>query len=95
MSNWINLVAVGKILLFGLAVGASVPTLFAIGVRLHIAGDVADDASDVGRRRLLTGLSWVMFALVLVVVVAGVLFIANNFIGHHTGVYLFGGNAHR
>lgn len=94
MNNWINLVAVGKILLFGLAVGASVPTLFAIGVRLHIAGDVADGPSHDGRRRLLVGLSWVMFALVLVVVVAGVLFIANNFIGHHTGVYLFGSNAH-
>ncbi|CDP85311.1 MULTISPECIES: hypothetical protein [Mycolicibacterium] len=94
MSNWINLVAVGKILLFGLAVGASVPTLFAIGVRLHIAGDVAAGASEPGRGRLLTGLSWVMFALVLVVVVTGVLFIANNFIGHHTGVYLFSNNAH-
>lgn len=98
MNDWINLVAVGKILLFGLAVGASVPTLFAIGVRLHIAGDIAGDTAEgssaVGRRRLLVGLSWVMFALVLVVVAAGVLYIANNFIGHHTGVYLFGNNAH-
>ncbi|MED5815233.1 hypothetical protein VST63_22975 [Mycolicibacterium sp. 050232] len=93
MSNWINLVAVGKILLFGLAVGASVPTLFAVGVRLHIAAAVPDGPSGTGRRRLLTGLSWVMFALVLVVVVTGVLFIANNFIGHHTGVYVFGNNA--
>ncbi|MFV8170950.1 hypothetical protein [Mycolicibacterium peregrinum] len=93
MNNWINLVAVSKILLFGLAVGASVPTLFAIGVRLHIAG-VAEEPVTTARRRLLVGLSWVMFALVLVVVVVGVLYIANNFIGHHTGVYLFGNNAH-
>ncbi|EJZ06828.1 hypothetical protein MFORT_27406, partial [Mycolicibacterium fortuitum subsp. fortuitum DSM 46621 = ATCC 6841 = JCM 6387] len=62
MTNWINLVAVAKILLFGLAVGASVPTLFAIGVRLHIAGDVADGPAAAGRRRLLLVLSWVMFA---------------------------------
>ncbi|BBX88453.1 hypothetical protein H5U98_25825 [Mycolicibacterium boenickei] len=94
MNEWINLAAVGKILLFGLAVGASVPTLFAIGVRLHIAAGVADGPSDGGRRRLLTGLSRLMFALVLIVVVTGVLFIANNFIGHHTGVYLFNSNAH-
>lgn len=94
MSNWINLAAVGKILAFGLLVGASVPTLFALGVRLHIAnaGAVADGRPD-ARRRLLVGLSWVIFALVLVVVVAGVLFIANDFIGHHTGVYLFGNKA--
>lgn len=94
MNDWINLAAVGKILLFGLAVGASVPTLFAISVRLHIAAGVTDGPSGAGRRRLLTGLSWVMFALVLVVVVTGVLFIANNFIGHHTGVYLFSSNGH-
>lgn len=93
MNTWINLAAVGKILLYGLAVGASVPTLFAIGVRLHIAG-VAESSATAGRRRLLVGLSWVMFALVLVVVVVGVLYIANNFIGHHSGVYLFGNNAH-
>lgn len=93
MTNWINLVAVAKILLFGLAVGASVPTLFAIGVRLHIAGDVAEGPAAAGRRRLLRVLSWVMFALVLVVVVVGVLYIANSFIGHHTGAYVFGNNA--
>ncbi|EJZ11252.1 hypothetical protein MFORT_19027, partial [Mycolicibacterium fortuitum subsp. fortuitum DSM 46621 = ATCC 6841 = JCM 6387] len=46
-----------------------------------------------GRRRLLLVLSWVMFALVLVVVVVGVLYIANSFIGHHTGAYVFGNNA--
>ena len=93
MNNWINLVAVSKILLFGLAVGASVPTLFAIGVRLHIAGTAVGTVTA-ARNRLLVGLSWMMFALVLVVVVVGVLYIANNFIGHHTGVYLFGNNAH-
>ena len=98
MTNWINLVAVGKILLFGLVVGASVPTLFALGVRLRMAGEMAGDIADgpaaAGRRRRLVGLSWAMFALVLLVVAFGVLFIANNFIGHHTGVYLFGANAH-
>ncbi|CRZ18000.1 hypothetical protein [Mycolicibacterium neworleansense] len=93
MNNWINLVAVGKILLFGLVVGASVPTLFALGVRLHIAGAIADGPSDAARRRLLIALSWVIFALVLVVVVTGVLFIAKDFIGHHTGIHLFGSKA--
>ncbi|MBU9766616.1 hypothetical protein FR943_22585 [Mycobacterium sp. TNTM28] len=94
MSAWINLAAVSKILIFGLLVGASVPTLFALGVRLHItnSGAVADGHS--GRARFLVGLSWAIFALVLVVVITGVLFIANDFIGHHTGLYLFGSRAH-
>ncbi len=96
MTNWINLVAVGKILLFGLLVGGSVPTLFALGVRLRLTntGDLADGPSDTPRRRLMIGLSWMIFALVLIVVVTGVLFIANNFIGHHTGLYLFGTGGH-
>lgn len=82
MTAWIDLVAVGKILLFGLIVGASVPTLFALGVRLRLAG--ADG------RRVLVGLSWVIFAVVLLVVIVGVLFIARDFVGHHTGLHLFG-----
>jgi hypothetical protein len=96
MNSWIDLAAVGKILLFGLLVGASVPTLFALGVRLYItnAGEVADGQPDAGRRRLLVGLSRVIFALALVVVVVGVLFIAKDFIGHHTGIRLFGSKAH-
>ncbi|WP_019971810.1 hypothetical protein [Mycobacterium sp. 141] len=96
MNEWINFAAVGKILLFGLAIGAAVPTLFALGVRLSTAAAAGpDDQSSAGRRRLLVGLSWTIFGLVLVVVVTGVLFIANNFIGHHTGVYLFGTATHK
>ena len=68
MNEWINLVAVGKILLFGLVVGAAVPTLFALGVRLNIASPAgADGQTTTARRRLLVGLSWVIFALVVVV----------------------------
>ncbi|WP_018603951.1 hypothetical protein [Mycobacterium sp. 155] len=94
MNDWINFAAVGKILLFGLVIGAAVPTLFALGVRLGIAA-TAGPQSSADRRRLLAGLSWVIFGLVLVVVITGVLFIANNFIGHHTGVYLFGTATHK
>ena len=39
---------------------------------------------------MLAGLSWVIFGVVLVAVLIGVLFIARDFIGHQTGVYLLG-----
>ncbi|GAS88646.1 hypothetical protein [Mycolicibacterium brisbanense] len=94
MNHWINLVAVGKILLFGLVLGAAVPTLFALALRLNITA-TADGRSNSGRARLMVGLSWAIFALVVVVVITGVLFIANNFIGHRTGVYLFGNGSHK
>ncbi|MGV0740966.1 hypothetical protein [Mycolicibacterium sp. XJ870] len=92
MSAWINLAAVGKILLFGLLLGAAVPVVFAAGVRLNAvgAGDVGAGAT---RNRVLTALSWVIVTLVLAVVVLGVLFIARDFIGHHTGWYILGAEA--
>lgn len=90
MNAWINLTAVGRILLFGLLTGAVVPVLFAAGVRLHSA---AADPGATFRNRALTALSWALFALVLAVVIVGVLYIAKDFIGHHTGVRLFGSRA--
>lgn len=37
------------------------------------------------RRPLLVAVSWAIFALVLAVVIIGVLYIARDFIAHHTG----------
>ncbi|MGH3971446.1 MAG: hypothetical protein ACRDTV_25950, partial [Mycobacterium sp.] len=88
MSTWFNYAATLKILIFGLLVGAALPALFALGVRLGAAGaGISGDA--IGRRRpALTALSWALFALVLVAVVIGVLFIARDFISHHTGWFI-------
>jgi hypothetical protein len=38
----------------------------------------------------LTALSWVLYALALMAVIVGVLFVARDFIGAHTGLYLLG-----
>jgi hypothetical protein len=89
MSAWFNYTATLKILVFGLLVGAGLPALFAIGVRLHAAGvGVAGD--DAHRHPGLLVLSWLIFALALAAVVFGVLFIARDFIAHHTGWYILG-----
>lgn len=87
MSAWFNYVAALKIVVFGLLVGAALPALFAVGLRLG-----ADGAGVVGTHRnpVLSVLSWVIFALVLAAVLVGVLFIARDFIGHHTGWYILG-----
>lgn len=90
MSSWFNYAVTLKILVFGLLVGAALPALFALGVRLGAAGaGISDDA--VSRRRpALTALSWAIFGLVLVAVVVGVLFIARDFIAQHTGWFILG-----
>ena len=92
MSEWFNYTAAFKILVFGLLMGAGLPALFALAVRMNAEGaGVADHGGAVAQKNpVLAGLSWVIFAVVLVAVLIGVLFIARDFIGHQTGVYLLG-----
>lgn len=89
MSQWFNYTAALKILVFGLLVGAALPALFAVGVRLSAEGAGVTDRSAT-RKPALVVVSWALFSLVLVAVIVGVLFIARDFIGHQTGLYLLG-----
>ena len=92
MSAWFNYEAVLQIIIAGLLIGAGLPALFSLAVRLNAEGvGVVDHGGTVSQRNpLLVALSWVIFALVLTAVIVGVLFIARDFIGHNTGLYLFG-----
>ena len=94
MGGWFNYIATLKILVFGLLIGAALPALFAFGVRLGAeAGSVAGTDGVTLKRTTLTTLSWLFYALVVVTVAVGVLFIARDFIGHHTGWYILGAKA--
>jgi hypothetical protein len=94
MIHWINVSAVAKILVFGVLVGAGLPTLFAVGARLYVLGSAGRDGTLTKRNPVLIAASWALFTLVVVVVIIGVLFIARDFIGHHTGVYILGAKRH-
>lgn len=93
MSQWFNLAATMKILVFGLLVGGLLPALFAVGVRINASGQNAPAVAGgtlSARRSLLLALSWAIFLGVLAVAVIGVLFVARDFLGHHLGWYLLG-----
>ena len=92
MSAWFNYHAVLQIIIAGLVLGAGLPALFSLAVRLNAEGaGVAEHGGTVAKGNpLVVALSWVIFALVLAAVIIGVLFIARDFVGHHTGLYLFG-----
>lgn len=83
MNAWFNYEATAKILVFSLLAGAALPGLFALGVRLQAAG-AANVSADRAPRPLLVAIAWAIYALVLAVVVIGVLYIARDFIAHHT-----------
>jgi hypothetical protein len=93
MSTWFNYEASLKILIFGLVLGSGLPALFALAVRAGAvgAGVQGSDGTAVGQKNpALTALSWLIYALALIAVIIGVLYIARDFIGAHTGMYILG-----
>ena len=92
MNAWFNYIATLRILVFGLLIGAALPAMFAVGIRLGAAAGVSGDAVT-PRRSVLTALSYLSYALVVTAVAIGVLFISREFIGEHTGWFILGARA--
>jgi hypothetical protein len=91
VNGWFNYTAVLQILVVGLIVGAGLPALFSLGVRLNAEGVGVVSHDGVSKKNpALNAISWVLFALVLAAVIIGVLFVARDFIAHHTDLYLLG-----
>lgn len=92
MSAWFNYQATLKILIFSMLAGAALPALFALGVRLQAvgAGSIGIGGATPKRNPVLIAIAWLIYALVVAVVVLGVLYIARDFIAHHTGYPFLG-----
>ena len=86
MNAWFNYQAALKILLFSLLAGAALPGLFAVGIRMQAigSGTVSADGATGKQRPVLTALGWAIYAFVFGIVIIGVLYIARDFIAHHT-----------
>jgi hypothetical protein len=93
VNHWFNYEASLKILIFGLLLGSGLPALFALAVRMGSAGagvQGADGAAVTPKNPTLTAISYALYALALAAVVIGVLYVAREFIGAHTGLYILG-----
>ncbi|ASW92140.1 hypothetical protein [Mycobacterium marseillense] len=96
IGDWFNYQASLKILVFAMLAGAALPGLFALGIRLQSegAGDITVDGASNGgaprRNPMLTALAWTIYALVIAVIALALLYIARDFIAHHTGYPLLG-----
>jgi len=91
--EWFNYEASLKILIFGLLLGSGLPALFALGVRAGAAGagvEGSDGAAVAHKNPALTAISWALYSLALLAAVIGVLYVARDFIGLHTGMYILG-----
>jgi hypothetical protein len=93
MIHWFNYQASLKILIFGLLLGSGLPALFALAVRAGAVGagiQDSDGAAVAHKNPALTAISYAIYALALVAVVIGVLYVARDAIGAWTGVYILG-----
>jgi hypothetical protein len=96
VNGWINLTAVMQILVAGLIIGAGLPALFSLGVRLNAEGvGVVSHDGVTKKNPALNAISWIIFAVVLAAVIVGVLFVARDFIAHHTDLYILGAKHHK
>ncbi len=83
--------AILKVLLVGLVLGAGLPAVFAIGLRLYAAGSggIGTDGETTDANPALKAAGALLFGLIAAVVVVGILWITRTTINYHFGVNLF------
>ncbi|MGZ8176998.1 hypothetical protein ACXVUM_03640 [Williamsia sp. SKLECPSW1] len=84
--------AIFKVLVVGLVLGAGLPALFAVGLRLFAAGSGdtgTDGATTAPGNPALKAAGIALFTLIGVVILVGILWITRTTINYHFGVNLF------
>ncbi|MEV6767773.1 hypothetical protein AB0N05_03995 [Nocardia sp. NPDC051030] len=82
-----NLSDLWRVTLAALVFGAGLPTVFAVGIRYR--AQIDDGATGTARQTALA-ISALCFAVVMIAVVVGVLFIARSFLATRLGIHLLG-----
>lgn len=84
--------SLGEVTLIALLLGAGIPLIFAIGVRFWAAEPATVEGGSVTGQRNGVGqaIAYFCFAVVLVAVALGIVYIAKDFISHTFDVQLFG-----
>ncbi|WP_067709019.1 hypothetical protein [Nocardia yamanashiensis] len=82
--------SLGEVTAIALVLGAGVPLLFAVGVRLWALEPATATGPATVRDTLARTIAYLCFAVTVAVVVAGILFIARDFISHTFDIQLFG-----
>ncbi|WP_032369749.1 hypothetical protein [Rhodococcoides fascians] len=83
-----------QVVLVGLLLGAGLPAIFAFGLKALSVGEPSDEATASGTTRVArsavaTAAAVLCFAVVVVAIVAGILFIMKNFLDSTFGISVF------
>jgi hypothetical protein len=83
-----------QVVLVGLLLGAGLPAIFAFGLKFLSVGETPDDAAGTtkvatARPAVASAAAIACFAVVVVAIVAGILFIMKNFLDTTFGISVF------
>ncbi|MFT3716854.1 MAG: hypothetical protein QM774_13195 [Gordonia sp. (in: high G+C Gram-positive bacteria)] len=84
--------SIARVLAVGLILGAGLPALFAVGMRLVSEGEGDVDAqTGVAHKKspALTAVGYLLYAFVALVILAGILWITRQTLFHHFGWQIF------
>lgn len=83
-----------QVVLVGLLLGAGLPAIFAFGLKALSVGETPDDSTGttkvaVARPAVATAAAVLCFAVVVVAIIAGILFIMKDFLDTTFGISVF------
>jgi ABC-type uncharacterized transport system YnjBCD permease subunit len=84
--------SLGEVMLIALILGAGLPLIFAVGVRFWSRETVTAAGAPGGRNTAAQAIAYLCFAIVVLAVVVGILYVAKDFISHTVDIQLFGAN---
>lgn len=74
MNEFVEWQSLANVVIFGILVGAGLPALFALGVRIIAGPGARDEAGRVSTGRLIAG--WTCFGVTIVAILGAVAYIA-------------------
>lgn len=80
-----------RVLVVGLILGAGLPAIFAIGIRLHATGSGEGhlDGTVTTPNPVMKGIAYTLFGIIAAVILIGILWITRGTIEYYFGVNLF------
>ncbi|MFC0451231.1 hypothetical protein [Rhodococcus jostii] len=78
-----------QVVLIGLLFGAGLPAIFALGIRFLSPGVTTSADGSATRTPAASIAGLACFAVIVVAIVAGILFIMKDFLAHDFGIYIF------
>jgi len=82
--------SLGEVMLIALVLGAGLPLIFAVGVRFWSQETATADGAPGGRNAAAQAIAYLCFAIVVLAVMVGILYVAKDFISHTVDIQLFG-----